>query len=88
MKLFLTGSFDEVVKLWDVKSGKCIKSLTAHSDPITSVNFKPDGKMFVTAGFDGLTRIWDTSSCQCAHTLLTDSTHAVSYARFSRKSPI
>ena len=85
MNLVLTGSFDETVKVWDVKSGSCIQTLNAHSDPVTSVNFKPDGKMFVTAGYDGLSRIWDSASHQCVHTLLSDSTHPVSYAQFSRK---
>lgn len=85
MGMVLTGSFDETVKLWDVKSGSCVKTLNAHSDPVTSVNFKPDGKMFVTAGYDGLSRIWDSSSHQCVHTLLSDSTHPVAHAQFSRK---
>lgn len=85
MNLALSGSFDQTVKLWDMKSGSCVKTFTAHSDPVTSVNFKPDGKMFVTAGYDGLTRIWDTSTKRCSHTLVTDSTNAVSCAQFSRK---
>ena len=31
--------FDESVRIWDVKTGKCLKTLPAHSDPVTAVSF-------------------------------------------------
>lgn len=34
--------------------GKCLKTLPAHSDPITSVVFSPDGTLIVSASYDGL----------------------------------
>jgi COMPASS component SWD3 len=30
-----TGSFDETVRFWDVRSGRCLRELPAHSDPVT-----------------------------------------------------
>lgn len=30
--------FDESVRIWDVKTGKCLKTLPAHSDPVTAVS--------------------------------------------------
>uniref|UniRef100_A0A8C9LFF3 WDR5 protein n=1 Tax=Pavo cristatus TaxID=9049 RepID=A0A8C9LFF3_PAVCR len=30
-------SFDESVRIWDVKTGKCLKTLPAHSDPVSFV---------------------------------------------------
>ena len=35
----LTGE----VKLWDVTSGSCLKTLEGHSDGVWSVSFSPDG---------------------------------------------
>ena len=32
--------FDESVRIWDVKTGKCLKTLPAHSDPVTAVSRK------------------------------------------------
>lgn len=29
--------FDESVRIWDVKTGKCLKTLPAHSDPVSAV---------------------------------------------------
>lgn len=31
--------FDESVRIWDVKTGKCLKTLPAHSDPVSAVSF-------------------------------------------------
>jgi len=33
----VTVKFDESVRIWDVKNGKCLKTLPAHSDPVTAV---------------------------------------------------
>lgn len=33
--------FDESVRIWDVKTGKCLKTLPAHSDPVSAVSFSP-----------------------------------------------
>ena len=33
------GSFDESVRIWDVRTGKCLKTLPAHSDPVSAVHF-------------------------------------------------
>lgn len=32
-----TGSFDETIRFWDVRSGRCLREMPAHSDPITGV---------------------------------------------------
>ena len=49
-----TGSYDESVRIWSTKDGKCLKTLPAHSDPVTSVHFHPTGTLLLTAGFDGV----------------------------------
>ena len=35
----VSGSFDETVRLWEVRSGAMLKELPAHSDPVTAVSF-------------------------------------------------
>ncbi|KAM1217276.1 hypothetical protein TB2_013244 [Malus domestica] len=37
--MIVSGSFDETVRIWEVKTGKCLKVLPAHSDPVTAVDF-------------------------------------------------
>lgn len=40
-------SFDETVKLWDVRCGECVATLPAHSNPVTGVDFNRDGTCIV-----------------------------------------
>lgn len=36
----LIHQFDESVRIWDVKTGKCLKTLPAHSDPVSAVRIR------------------------------------------------
>jgi len=67
-----TGSFDETVRLWDVRSGRVLREVPAHSDPVTGVAFSPDGSMVASSSFDGLVRLWDTGNGHCLRTLTAD----------------
>lgn len=75
--------FDESVRIWDVKTGKCLKTLPAHSDPVSAVHFNRDGTLIASSSYDGLCRIWDTSSGQCLKTLIDDDNPPVSFVKFS-----
>ena len=41
-QLQVSGSFDETVRLWEVRSGAMLKELPAHSDPVTAVSPFPE----------------------------------------------
>ncbi|KAK1317000.1 hypothetical protein QJS10_CPA05g01636 [Acorus calamus] len=56
--MIASGSFDETVRVWDVKTGACLRVLPAHADLVTSVDFNRDGSLIVSSSFDGLCRIW------------------------------
>jgi WD40 repeat protein len=46
-------SSDEILTL-TVSVGKCMKTISAHADPVTAVNFNRDGTMIVSGSHDGL----------------------------------
>ena len=51
--LLASGSGDKTTKLWDVKSGSLIRTLTGHTDPVYSVAFSPDGNLLASGSSDG-----------------------------------
>jgi WD domain, G-beta repeat. len=54
LKSSVLFQFDESVRIWDVRTGKCLKTLPAHSDPVSAVHFNRDGSLIVSSSYDGL----------------------------------
>lgn len=81
--LIVTGSFDETVKLWDVRTGDCISTLPAHSDPVTAVDFNRDGTCIVSSSHDGLMRIWDVATGECLKTIYAEKNPPVTFVKYA-----
>ena len=56
------GSFDETIRLWETRTGLTLRTLPAHSEPVTSVAFSFDGTLLVSASYDGMARMWDVGT--------------------------
>lgn len=81
--MLASGSYDEALFLWDVRTCRLMRSHPAHSDPIGGVDFIRDGTLIVSCAGDGLIRVWDTATGQCLRTLVHEDNAAVTGVRFS-----
>jgi WD40 repeat protein len=58
-KLLATGSADKFVKVFEVPTGKYVKSFEGHTQHVLDVCWNKDGKKIVSAGADNFIKVWD-----------------------------
>jgi WD40 repeat protein len=46
----ISGSFDQTIRIWDIKTRKIKATLDGHDDGVNAVAISPDGKIIVSAG--------------------------------------
>ncbi len=65
-----SGSSDNTVKIWNVRSGKEFKTLRGHEGTVGAVGFSPDGRILATGANDFKIKLWDTLSGNELRTLI------------------
>lgn len=68
--LLVSASRDKSLRIWDVSTGYCVKTIRGHADWVRDVSPTFDGRFLLSAGNDQTARIWDASSAECKATLL------------------
>src|SRR6187200_1550308 len=61
-KTLASGSEDETIKLWDVKTKKEQATLKGHAAGVWSVTYSPDGKTLASGSKDGTIKLWDVKT--------------------------
>ena len=81
-KTLASGSRDKTIKLWDITTGKEIRTLRGHSDSVLSVSFSPDGKTLASGSRDKTIKLWDITTGKEIRTLRghSDSVLSVSFS--------
>lgn len=64
-KMLVSGDTYGIIKLWETKSGQCLKVFRGHSKQINSIDFSPEGTKCVSGSDDGTIRLWDVISGAC-----------------------
>ncbi len=64
----LSGSWDDTIKVWDLKSGQCLKTLEGHTSWVSCLAIAPSGEL-ISGSFDDTIKVWDLKSGQRLKTL-------------------
>lgn len=75
-QLVASGSDEHSIRLWDVRTGKLLRTLTGHADRVYSVVFSPDGQLLASGSKDTTVKLWDVRT---GRELLTLTGHSVRY---------
>jgi WD40 repeat protein len=58
-----------IIKLWEVTTGKRLHTLKGHKDKVSSVVFSPKGDMLVSGSMDSTIKLWKASTGELISTL-------------------
>jgi|GEM_PF-6670679 len=86
-KFLASGSRDTSIKLWEVKSGKLLRTLTGHKGEVSALTFSRDGALLASGGwawpeYDYSVKLWNPTTGQLLRTF-SDPTGGVFSLAFS-----
>jgi WD40 repeat protein/uncharacterized caspase-like protein len=61
-RLAASVSHDQSVKLWEVRSGRLLRTLRGHLDMVLAAAFSPDGFRLATSSRDHTLKLWEVTS--------------------------
>jgi WD40 repeat protein len=78
----LSGSDDKTIKLWDVATGRQIRTFTGHTRWVSSVAFSPDGRYALSGSGDTTLKLWDVATGREIRTFTghTDDVFSVAFS--------
>ncbi len=65
----VSGSWDNNIKIWNLKNGNLIRTLSGHSNVIDSIVISPDGQTLVSGSADRTIKIWNLKNGNLIRTL-------------------
>ncbi|MDQ3744660.1 MAG: caspase family protein, partial [Acidobacteriota bacterium] len=79
---FATGNKDKTIRVWEVSTGRRVRTLTGHTGWVTSLAFSPDSRWLASASLSGAVKLWDNETGREARTLEghAESVNAVAFS--------
>ena len=72
-KLLVSGSWDKMIKIWQLDTGELISTLKGHRDRVYAIALSPDGKIIASGSADKTIKLWHL---QTGELLATFTGHA------------
>lgn len=68
--LLASGGIDGNIKLWEIETGECLRTIHGHERAIRSVTFSNDSRLLASGGDDETIRLWEPNTGECLDTLI------------------
>ena len=72
-----TGSRDKKIRIFEVRSGRCVVTLSGHDNWITDLMFHPNGKYLISTADDKSIRVWDLKMGMCYRKIYNAHEHFI-----------
>jgi len=79
-KQIISGSSDRTIKLWDVATGREIRTFSGHTDLVRSAVFSPDGKQILSGSSDKTVKLWDVATEREIRTFSDNYVYSVAFS--------
>ena len=90
-----TGASDNIIRLFDAKTGKLEAMLKGHTEgqiflpsAVWSLAFSPDGRRLVSGGHDGRVIVWDTNTKRASYKMQVHDSPIIVSVTFSTDSEL
>jgi WD40 repeat protein len=79
---FAAGGKDKTVRVWEIRTGRKVRTLAGHTGWVTSLAFSPDSRLLASASLSGHVKLWDNETGLEERTLAghTESVNAVAFS--------
>lgn len=72
-----SGGAERLVRMWDIETGRLLRSLRGHTNDIRAIVFTPDGQILATGSEDRTIRLWNGKTGEPVKLLFTRYDHNV-----------
>ncbi len=67
-KYVVTGGRDKTAKLWEVSTGREIRTFLGHEGIVQALSYSPDGKFIATGSTDQTVKLWNVETAELIRT--------------------
>jgi len=79
-QVLASGSKDKTIKLWDLPTGRLVRTLTGHTNDVFSVAISPDGRTLASGSNDKTIKLWNIETGELLRTLAGHKSDILSVA--------